>query len=490
MLGRLRRSRSTLMLPGKESESEKPLNGPRNSIDDVFGDLCKKAAIDGEKRILVLSAALAHPNNGDAWFFLQRVPIYENTFGCKLVILVHPDNKNVVDARAALLEYDGYRFEFAEAPPDFPIRPGPDLGKYLRDNWNELETSRMVRVAFPDPLCNTDFSMFFNVPETRHVELGVRKPLVPEVDVRYYIENFGIVPGKTFVMAPESATLPSYPTAYWNMVAAVLRNIGYHVIFNTNDESYDGPRLMVPWSDLLGLVELCGHVYGIRSGFFDFVIDANAEFTIIAPDFWIGKLDIQHYGQPMDNIHWVSYRNLRSRHILPEVVHAHRLAKSLVDWVYDLSADMNNLRIFIATRGVLGRVADKSTGKLRVLKELGLKHDLSTSPSFSYIAVIDQGAVMLEESASDVRIRSTYDFTGNSAHKVELISAGVNVEDGRDREARILIDGENFAINQRGINFVIWDANRDKFVKSVHFDTLETDATYDEHTKLKWLNNW
>jgi hypothetical protein len=462
--------------------------------DAALEDFCDTLNIDGKKRILLASHLFWNAKNGDAWHVLQRVPIYEEKYGCKLVILVRPETRKFVEERAALLEYDGYRFEFAELPKNFPITDSsPDDGGPIRHHSRlsgylvtrpPTDRVRSIYPMYREPNGNTELSRFFRTTKGSFTELGVRKPRVTPIDTKHYIEKYGIVPSKTFIIVPESVSVPTYPPAYWNMVASVLRNAGFAVIFNSNDKRYDGPLVLAPWKDVLGLVELCGHVYGVRSGFFDFAIDADAEFTIIGPNYHREHLDIAHYGSPQPNIHWVDYGPYLDRDALPELAAAHELSVHFVDWVFELSAKLDDLVVFIVSKDTHCSTK-KSTAnhKLKIMNQLGLQYDFTESPKSSYLAVIDGGQVVTEKFDKSAEVIFEYQFGPDEKHHAKLNSFGHNVPYGHDIYSRIWIDGTNLSMNKRGLNFVIWDKKKDQFVDSVSFDTAQTTAISDHDQK-------
>ena len=81
----------------------------------------------------------------------------------------------------------------------------------------------------------------------------------------------------------------------------------------------------------------------------------------------------------------------------------------------------------------------------------------------SYLAVIDDGQMQYEQESSDAL---TFTFKLNDK-MVDLTSAGYSV----GNQASITIDGYDYAVNERGLNIVVYDKEMGKVIDSVCFDT-------------------
>jgi len=459
--------------------------------EEFMSELCRQHGIDGERRILLASSVLYNPN-GDAWYALQRAPVYEKLNNCKFVFLVDPDKRASIERKAEALEYDGYKFEFIDFPSDFPTPTN-----YQRDNspiyYNNPAYDYLIfRDQTPEfrsvfwyegvPAGQSQLADFFRNRGSDSWKSGVRKPKIAPIDREHYIKEYGIIPGKTFLIVPDSRFVPSYPPEYWNLVAAILRNAGFAVVFNTDDERFDGPKLLAPWSDVLGVVELCGHVYGVMTGFFDYAIDAKAEFTIISPNIYVGWLDKTHFGGPQDNIHWIDTGSRLQRKPLPELQIASKLTVNFVDWVFKLSQHLEEYIVFVVTRDThCSGKPNSSNERLRIMRQLGLSYPLESTPRASYLAIIDGGVVKAERGSEDSGIELVYQF-GNG-HVAKLNSNGWNASRGIKLNSRILIDGTNYSMNRRGLNFVVWDKRNSKLVESICFDTFSDVALADYETE-------
>lgn len=111
--------------------------------------------------------------------------------------------------------------------------------------------------------------------------------------------------------------------------------------------------------------------------------------------------------------------------------------------------------------------------EVTALHNLGLKADYDNDMSYrdSYIAVIDQGDVVFEKLSNR---RISYDDTIgdelNGIH-IEITSSGFLTKAG----AEILVDGDNYSLNNRGINIVVIDEDTSCVVISKSIDTFSRD---------------
>jgi len=464
----------------RSTDSVNNKNGSVIRAEEFLEKLGVDNDIDGVSRILVASLVLYNPN-GDGWYTLQRAPVYEKLNNCKLVFFVDPSKRQMIEEKVKVLEYDNYKYEFIDFPTDFPTPVG-----YKRDTspiyYNNpafdylifrAQTNRVRSIYTYEgvPAGQSQFADFFRNRLNSSWRSGVRKPRVTQIDRNRYVREYGIIPGRTFLLVPDSRFVPSYPPEYWNLVAAVLRNAGFAVVFNSMDERFDGPKLLPPWSDVLGVVELCGHVYGIMSGFFDYAIDAKAQFTIISPSIYVGWLDKTHFGGPQDNIHWIDTGARLQRKPLLDMQAAARLSVNFVEWVFNLSQHLGDKIVFVVTRDShCSLKARQSDQRLRVMKLLGLRYPIESTPRTSYVAVVDGGEVVAEKASHKHSVHFEYRF--NKSHVAKLSSYGWNAAHGTKLDSRVFIDDVNYSMNRRGLNFVVWSKRENKLIESICFDTF------------------
>jgi hypothetical protein len=108
-------------------------------------------------------------------------------------------------------------------------------------------------------------------------------PKFPDFDTDFYINKYNIIPGETIFIVPIAKAAKSFPVYFWNFCAEVFKFMGYNVLFNVPDniaDQYNGKNCFVPLKDAVGLADLCGHVFAIRTGFLDFISTTKANITI------------------------------------------------------------------------------------------------------------------------------------------------------------------------------------------------------------------
>ena len=107
----------------------------------------------------------------------------------------------------------------------------------------------------------------------------------PQIDTDYYVENYGIVPGKTVWISPEARSERPISPVYWNMIANTMRLMGYCVVFNVtksqNAHFFDGPVITPPLVECVPFADLCGYVISQRSGLCDWLFFSKAKTTIL-----------------------------------------------------------------------------------------------------------------------------------------------------------------------------------------------------------------
>lgn len=105
----------------------------------------------------------------------------------------------------------------------------------------------------------------------------------------------------------------------------------------------------------------------------------------------------------------------------------------------------------------------------RLLMNLGLEADLSKCYRYSYIAVIDAGKRLVERASN----KEAVSWQGNINNcKIELVSIGYDITSCQ--HPLLQINGQNYAAQSRGINFVLLDAVTETVLDSCIFDTYAT----------------
>lgn len=135
---------------------------------------------------------------------------------------------------------------------------------------------------------------------------------------------------------------------------------------------------------------------------------------------------------------------------------------NIFEYLNSLISNKNNLIIAIATKDTPGMaITDELIVKLR---ELGLKSEFKQAHWCGYIALIYKGAVMHENLQYEQALEFNFNDTKNN---IIIKSAPLH----KGNKASIIINNTDYAINSRGLNFVVFDADKNIVMDSVAFDT-------------------
>lgn len=104
---------------------------------------------------------------------------------------------------------------------------------------------------------------------------------------------------------------------------------------------------------------------------------------------------------------------------------------------------------------------------MELLRNLGIKEKLNEGSRKSYYAIISQGEISERMSSNQLRYSGEFQDMGI---KYIVKSAGFEVGD----YSSIIINNKEYSLNQRGLNFVIYDNQKNKVIMSCNFDTFES----------------
>jgi hypothetical protein len=241
--------------------------------------IIKEARLDGvERKAFLTRIRLAL---GDEWYQLSRLHTYKEDYGVDLVFVGYNAVVERNGTLASFLSYDDYRVEVFDSGNDTDFA----LHKIYREKAPIPRNLARYFVTMSDAF-NEQYFMNWGDAAKHGFRFAVRTPVFPPFDEAKYIERYEILPGGTYWIIPKSNFLKPLPKEYWNAYAHMLRNLGFSVVFNAeDDDGYDGTSFLCPLEDALGFAELCGNVLALRTGFLDFICPAKAKFTVFSPPF-------------------------------------------------------------------------------------------------------------------------------------------------------------------------------------------------------------
>lgn len=131
----------------------------------------------------------------------------------------------------------------------------------------------------------------------------------------------------------------------------------------------------------------------------------------------------------------------------------------------------NGFTVFIAVRDEASNKLKDSTKE--ILKSMGLQLDWNDNRfRKAYIAVIENENHVIEEITAETTTGPALTTSGSVAGvEYNILSAGAENDGGKN--CSIVLDGMEWARNQRGLNIVVVDGNR--VIDSVAFDTWGED---------------
>jgi hypothetical protein len=111
-------------------------------------------------------------------------------------------------------------------------------------------------------------------------------PKLSEREKTEFYTKYGIIPGKSVVLAPYTLTYSEYDFApMFEVFAKQLLADGYKVFTNTTDRRCIGGTtpISLPMIETVTFCELAGRVISARSGLCDFLAFANVDLTVLYP---------------------------------------------------------------------------------------------------------------------------------------------------------------------------------------------------------------
>lgn len=102
---------------------------------------------------------------------------------------------------------------------------------------------------------------------------------------------------------------------------------------------------------------------------------------------------------------------------------------------------------------------------VNLMKQLGAQVDLSSQGGKSYLAVLENGTVHAETCSEEVVAYENRLY----GHRISIVSQGAQ----SGCNAGILVDGQEYAPNEKGLNIAVYDPKLDKILTSRCFEILE-----------------
>ena len=141
---------------------------------------------------------------------------------------------------------------------------------------------------------------------------------------------------------------------------------------------------------------------------------------------------------------------------------AYRQETLVYEYIRLLQENKNNLIIFVSAKDTPGMSVTETLNKQ--LHVLGLTKDFTNLHWYGYCAVINRGKVIIERAEYDHCVACSGTVNGVN---FDIVSGPLHSEN----RASITLNRIDYCINSRGLNFVIYDLDRDCVTDCVGFDT-------------------
>jgi len=156
----------------------------------------------------------------------------------------------------------------------------------LHHNPKSLYTSILAAMETIHDMSNLDVlkgTIYNNIPDTAKLHYESDEEYISSV-----FNEFQLVPNKTVLIAPYTASMVPIPPLFWEMLVHKLQKQGYTVVinFNSRNSRREAPipgaqAISIPIQQLVPFVEKCGYLIGARSGLFDITESAKVKRIII-----------------------------------------------------------------------------------------------------------------------------------------------------------------------------------------------------------------
>ena len=233
--------------------------------------LSNKMELNEHKKILFWPYA-----NGDYYGACASLQYCEHQHNEEICVLTfHPKQEEIL----SWFSYDDYYIKYFRL----------SFEEYMilkREHYKELKTNQAN--AFHIIFLRLKPYVENQILSIHAIRFGekLRQPRFPTFNSDKYIAEYGIVQGKTILIVPIAEFVKSLPDKFWNLAAMLFESIGYTVLFNVpqkDSNRFVSKCIFPPLEDAVGLADLCGHVFSVRTGFLDFISSSKARFTVFQP---------------------------------------------------------------------------------------------------------------------------------------------------------------------------------------------------------------
>lgn len=158
------------------------------------------------------------------------------------------------------------------------------------------------------------FPQLFNRSTTREVKAHLARPVYKTENAAAVFKSLNLTPGQTVFIIPKSDWNGELGTPSLQGVISIFRCLGYQVVVNSEKDMNlgDGVYYIYPnVDDLVPFVDLCGFMFGMRSGLTEIVAaESSARITIVDHD--PDPIENWYPFIPKDALSYIHINNIRT----------------------------------------------------------------------------------------------------------------------------------------------------------------------------------
>ena len=322
------------------------------------------------------------------------------------------------------------------------------------------------------------------------------------------LKQHHITAEKAIILCPYAQSTSMLPVEYWINIVNGLKDYGYTIFTNVGPKEQELPgtlRLQVPVDTICGLGVLGSCIIGVQSGIMDTFRWVNANLKIIFISYLVNPQDAK-IAQNRKIKERVEQRG-NTTHVLINKGEEDQLQNLVIDSFlyikkgneqkqkYRLCASNSsslfaseNLNAYISEflkmkNCILFMSVCDSANKYWTAfnsQRLGLQCDLSLKWRQSYIAIINSDGAIEHEAKRDNYKEIKYQFTFSDSEKNQreesvpcdnfayVSSHAMGV--GKYTKSAIIINGEQYSLNRRGLNIVVYSKEESRVIDSIVVD--------------------
>lgn len=164
---------------------------------------------------------------------------------------------------------------------------------YERLNYNlELLYSKVsdnCKSKYDNVLCSVIYLRKIKMISQWYCSREIKRKLVHpkyiESESKQYLESLNISPGRTVFFIPDARWITRFPDVFWKSAIKFYQLLGYSILVNSRTDmgfGEDVRYIYPPIEHVVPLANLCGHVFGIRTGLTEIIaLETTARVIIV-----------------------------------------------------------------------------------------------------------------------------------------------------------------------------------------------------------------